>query len=485
MHPRRPAQRPAQRLAHLLLAALLSTSPAAAHPGHDEPAPAAPAAARAAASAHRDALLRRLAGDPTNPVALAQLAEHDLAAARASGRHEDYRAALASIDALLAILDAQSSAAPDRAPDPTLHAEALARRSSAALGLHLFEAALDDARQAATLAPLGTPSADRALAALADAHLALGHLHEADAVAHRLAERALTLESLARLGVIALERARFADAERHLLDALHAGELLDAPADALAWCHIMLADIARDTGRAQDALAHAADALRLNPAAHHARLVIATVDARSGRAGAAVDTLRALVAAHPLSRYRLALAEALDALGTPGATAEAASIRGEVIAALRAETDAGQLDHARELVEALLALPALPAPHAAHAPHAASADLAADLAQRELNEVRRDPAAYETAALALLRAGRSRDARPLAEQALRLSGQHPRTMLRAGLVLASHDDPSRGLALLESALAVPLALPPSEAAQARRRLAEAATPAAAPSNATP
>lgn len=479
MHPRRPAQRPAQRLAHLLIAALLSTSPAAAHPGHDEPAPAAPAAAQAAARAHRDALLRRLAGDPTNPVALAQLAEHDLAAARASGRHEDYRAALASIDALLAVLNAQGSAAPDRAPDPTLHAEALARRSSAALGLHLFEAALDDARQAATLAPPGTPSADRALAALADAHLALGHLHEADAVAHRLAERALTLESLARLGVIALERASFADAERHLLDALHAGELLDAPADALAWCHSMLADIARDTGRAEDALAHAADALRLNPAAHHARLVIATVDARSGRAAAAVDTLRALVASHPLSRYRLSLAEALDALGTPGATAEAASIRGDVIAALRAETDAGQLDHARELVEALLALPA------PHAPHAANADLAADLAQRELNEVRRDPAAYETAAFALLRAGRSRDARPLAEQALRLSGQHPRTMLRAGLVLASHDDPSRGLALLESALAVPLALPPSEAAQARRRLAEAATPAAARANATP
>ena len=361
-----------------------------AHPGHHAPA----AGAEEGAGTLRDTqawLQARLASAPESPLLLSKLGGVHLAIARRSGMHEDYEDAADCFERLLAA-DGES-------------VTGRVGRAYARLGLHRFRGALEDARRAA----LSEPDDATVLALLADVHLALGHVVEAEVIARSLLERSITLESLARVAVIAYERSRYEEARVLLLDALEAGRLLEADEAARAWCLTMLGDVARESGDLEEAEARYREAMATSGTAHAAAWSLGRLLHDRGDLAEAIVVLREVVGRADRVPYRIALGEALcDA----GASGEGSRLLSEAEAELEHEIDHGEMGHARALVELWLW-------------RGDHLERAAGLAGRELAAVRGDHGAYEVAGWAMFRAGHVQEAVPLMRQALRLSPAHP------------------------------------------------------------
>lgn len=404
---------------------------ARAHPGHtaDDAAVGAPAPSPAdpALVTVAESLERRLTERPDEPATLARLAMVRLDIARQTGRHDDFDDAISAFDAWLG-----------QSPGSV---EAGVGRTHALLGRHRFAEALRTA-QDAVLAGGGDAAAR---AALADAHLASGNYAEATLLAASLADESLTLESLARVGVIAWERGRLAEAALAIDEALQAGTLLEAPARSLAWCWTLRGDIARDAGDADGAEAAYARAVSLDPLAHEAEHGLARLAARRGELDAAVTRLTTLVQRFGHSRDEVALAAVLARRGGPGDAGRAASLFDHAEGVLRQEIASGHFDHGRQLVNLWLT-------------RGTDASSAARLAVRELEEDRRDAEAYELAAFALHRAGRDAEAADLARRAVALSGERPRALLRCGLVMHAAGETSTARAWLSAGMERALAL---------------------------
>lgn len=424
-----------------LLAGLVCATVAEAHPGHGPDETGSPSEV----AQLRDTLKpwrARLAADPGDAGALANLGSIYLNIARRTANHADFAEAEGMFIAILR---------GDGADDSARYGLACSQ-----LGLHKFKEALDNARRAEP----AHPGSDQIASLICDIHLALGNNAEAGMIAEALAARWLTLESLSRVALVKQARGEHREAAKAMRDAFEAGKLLDAPARSLAWCRSILGDFALELGRLDEARGEFETALALDPGCHHARWRLAQIDIRQVKGALAVEPLRALVEQIPKPAYILTLADAVEA-GAPGAgsagPASAHELRARAEAAMASELASGGLGHVRELVEFWLA----------HPEFCPDGEKAVELALRDLNEVRRDAGAFGTAAWALMSVGKPGEAAPLArEAALRAPGD-PRTQCRAGIVLCAAGRRDQGFPMLRSALQSPEALEPALLARAR------------------
>ncbi len=385
----------------------------------------------------RSYLQAQLKEQPDNTLLLSKLGGVQLDVARVTGHHADYIAAERTFDDLLRVNRDSMSGRIGKA--------------YALLGLHRFREALAQARLAALL-----EESDVVLALLADAHLALGHIVEAEAIADLLVERSLTLETLGRCAVIAFERSRYDEARDLMLEAREAGSLLEAGPGAIAWCETMLGDIEANAGRIDQALDWYSRAEKTSAQAHAAAFGRARILVLRGDLQGAEAVLDRLVERFPRVPYRIALAEVLLESESDASRRRGARLIGDAEAELEAEVAADDMGHVRELIELMLR-------------HGPDASRASELAVRELWTVREDHGAHEVAGWALFHAGRLQDAVPLMRAALRLSPAHPRTLLRGGLVLEAAGE-REGRVFLQRAIDSGAPLPVEEVRQARQVL---------------
>ncbi len=400
------------RAASIALVACLSAS-APGHPEHVH------GSVEHVPSASATALEARLALAPDNPVLLGSLGGVRLSAARRSGRHQAYDGAHECFDWLVTL---EPSSVTGRVG-----------RAYSALGTHRFDAALEDARVAAMI----EPGSDAVRALLADVHLALGNLPEAEALASDLVGSSLTLGTLARVALIAFERGETESARRWMSDALEAGRLLDAPGPPLAWCETMLGDIELQAGATVAAATHYRAALQIDPGSHASAVGLARSIATRDAAGLddAIELLSVVEQDCTLPLVRLTLASLLDARGSAADLDRAGALVGAVESVLTAEVEAGDEAHARDLVELWCRF-------------GGDSERAVALALREVETVRRDRDAYVVAAWALLLADEAERALPYAERALVMAPGDLRTRVRCGVVLRENGRNARAHALL-------------------------------------
>ncbi len=290
----------------------------------------------------------------------------------------------------------------------------------ARLGRHDFDGALAAARSALRIEPDDTAL----LALLGDVHFGAGNLTEAEAAWRMLHGRGETLASLARLGLAAEARGRAAEAERHFRDALEAGRLLDASAEDLAWCICMLAALEQSRGRADAAERSFREAIALDPRSRFAAQGLARALTEQGRADEALTILTELVERLPEPAHFVQIGETLEALGRAG---EASGWYARCEADVQRDFARGDFGHARELAEMWL-------------DHGGDPQRALELALRDLNEVRRDSGAWETAAWGFFRCGRFAEAARHVTEALRAGGGEPRLWRRAAEIYAASGD---------------------------------------------
>ncbi|MBN8645292.1 MAG: tetratricopeptide repeat protein [Planctomycetes bacterium] len=428
---------------------LMTAAFVSAHPNHAPDAGAAPIE-----DARREVLnwTTRAAANPGDASVHTRLGQAHLALARRTTDHADFARAEAAFRRVLEIEPANFWA-------PYGLAYAL-------VGQHRFKEALDSARVVAT----HEPTEPEVLALLADIHLSLGNNAEALAISRHLAEANITPETLARVALAQHASGDLDGAIATMEDALEAGRLLESTDALMAWVRSMLGDFALDAGDLARARAECEAALLLDPACHHAQWRLAQLDLRDAHADSARDRLVALVDKVPKPVYFETLAKACAATDSPDAMAKATAALDRAEKAMLAEIDAKGLGHFRELAEFWIE-------------HPAGSELAArtvELALRDVTEVRQDPGAFDTAAWALYKAGRTSEALPFARQAVLRNPGSRAFAARAGIVLLANQDIIEGRRLLASALQRPDALTPALAEEARKALegSDAKAPAA-------
>lgn len=413
--------------AALIAMPLLAAAPAMGHPGHAAP-DATPSEAVLSKLANAESLQLALAADSGNTRTRLALSQIRLEIARLTGSHADYLEAAESFTGLL-------NAEPDN--DDTRLGLAYA-----SMGLHRFATAMSLAREAAE----SRPSDPETLALLADVHLALGHTTEAMVCTQALLDQELTPESLARLALVHYERWDLESAESAFLEALEGARLVDRPATTVAWCQTMLGEIAALRGKAEEAVRYYRAALAADPDAHAASWALAKLLADAGRIEEAEHVLLDLTAMYPRVQYRLSLADVMLQHGEPHDLKDAARIFAEVEHAMSEKIEHGDPAHAREFAEYLLLRGDDP-------------ERAAKLAMDELEHVRQDRGAYETAAWALYANESFEDAARIATRCIRKAPGSPASNAVLGLCLIGTYDSALGLEHLRRAERQRAALP--------------------------
>ncbi|MFN0011783.1 MAG: tetratricopeptide repeat protein [Phycisphaerales bacterium] len=369
------------------LATLLWSAPLSAHP-HDAPPPTGSLFGPDHEVYQRVKWMEeRLAKEPDDTLALSSLGGTWLWIARQTTRHADFEKSAAAFERLLKVN-----------PQTTTAGVGLAQ---ARLGQHRFA----DALTAAQAAVHAQPALPGVLALLGDVHLALGNTTEAALIFEELERTHLTLDSLARVALVRDAQGRSAEARNAMTEAIEAGGLLKAEGEQIAWCESMRGEFAFHAGSLEEASTRYANALRAAPAMHHARFMLARLAAARGDIEAAEHDLIALVAEFPLPRYRVELGRVHLRHGEEADLKAAKELFAAAEAEMAAEVDRGDLGHVRELVEFWLA-------------NGGDATRAAELALRELREVRHDPEGFEVAAWSLHKAGRSAEAWAYMQEAL-------------------------------------------------------------------
>lgn len=401
-----------------------------AHPGHGPDSVDRPAAAAIEARQRVESFEKRLADNPGDARLASELGSAWLKLARITTAHDDFAKA-------------------ERAFRETLNADPSSEWAPlglayALVGQHRFGEALVEARRAAVL----QPDEPGVTALIGDVHLAIGNIAEARAIFGHLMARELTLESLSR-GALGAQAAGDLDTAIALMrDAAEAGKMLGAKDSAISWCRSMLGDFAFERGDRNSARAEWDASLLLNPSCHHAVWRLAELDMAEGRADRARDSLETLVKEFPKPVYLVSLGDAWKRAGGQSGESRAAECWANAEQLMVHELEHGGPGHARELVEFWLS-------------HGGDPAKAAELALRDLNEVRQDPGAFDTAAWALFRAGRTSEAVPLARQSVLRLPADARSLARAGLVLWEGGDKAEGRRLLALARARKELLEPS------------------------
>ena len=342
----------------------------------------------------------RVEADRADFVSRNQLADALLRRARQSGDLAAYQRAASVLDESLAIR-------------PTANSDALVLRGQLLVELHDFEAALALAERAIAAEP-GEPAA---YAVRVDALSGLGRYEEALTGAQKLAERA---PGLATRGRLAFLYERFGDlraAEATWIAAIEIDTML-RPEDS-AWARVQLGHFYRESGRPQAAERWYEQALELLPHYVHAQAGLAGLAAAEGDLQRAIGLYAGVVERAPSIEYAAAFGDALSAAGREAEAADQYALIDAIDALQRASgirTDLALAvflaNHRRDLTTAL--------------DHATAAYMA-----------RPSIEAADTLAWALHQLGRSAEALPYIQEALRLGTQDARLFFHAGMIHAA------------------------------------------------
>ncbi|MBI2378267.1 MAG: tetratricopeptide repeat protein [Deltaproteobacteria bacterium] len=314
---------------------------------------------------------------------------------------------------------------------------ALALRGASQLSDHRFSEALATAKRMLAEEPNNVV----ALGMASDASLELGSFDEAVKAAEAMSASKPDVRSYARVAHLRWLRGDSAGAKVAYRTAIEAAQL-NAPAESVAWVLVEAANVFFNEGDysgadkgyelAEQTLAEYAPAI-----AGRARAALA------GRKHAlAVDLARRALAARPTAEHAVLVFDALEAGSSTSAELPAA----------RAEVERLGRSDRRTLALFL-------------ASTNTEADRAVSLATAELRE-RPSDGSKDVAAFALLRAGRAKEARELAEATITRGTPDARAMFHAGAVRIALGD-SSGRALIKAALKLSPEFHPREAAEAR------------------
>lgn len=385
----------------------------AAHPGHeshDQPTDSAVVSSTTPVISYLEA---RLQDNPSDLAARSRLSSALLQLARATGLHEDYERVESSCRAQIEL-------------DPR-NLGARVGLAYALLGQHEFREGLRWARDAAH----SRPNDPTMWALLADLHLALGHDIEAEALIERLVADSLTVETLSRQALLASYRGQHSRALALMNDAYEAGRLLNVSPTTLAWCRTISGEMLYDTHQFESATAMLDAALVLSPGYPVARSLKAKIAIAEGRLAAARTTLADLVEDNPRPAFIVLLGDVMIAQGDEQA-GQAWLDRAEKM--MLDEVEHGDMGHVRELVEFWTS-------------HDREPERAVALARHDLEEVRRDAAAFATLGWALYKAGDIDAALPQMYEALRRSPRQHTWLEQAEVILraAGRDDEAEHL----------------------------------------
>ncbi|MFJ8434045.1 tetratricopeptide repeat protein [Kitasatospora sp. NPDC094019] len=192
---------------------------------------------------------------------------------------------------------------------PQANADALTGLGALANARHLFDQAREFAEQAITASPAHWP----AHAVLADARTQLGDDPGATEAVQQLLDRRPGTASFTRAAYDLEQHGRTDDARAALRQALDGAY---DPADK-AFCQYQIAELDRNSGRADEALTGYRQALLTDPDHTPALAGQARAEAALGRNDEALRDYTAAVARVPLPQYLLELGELQESLGRP------------------------------------------------------------------------------------------------------------------------------------------------------------------------
>ncbi|MFB7673084.1 tetratricopeptide repeat protein [Kitasatospora purpeofusca] len=277
--------------------ALDRTGPGAPRPAADTAGPPDSRSARDSSLSHAiSADQQRLRQLPTDAALWARLGAEYVEQARLTADPSYYPKADEALHRSLALA-------------PQANADALTGLGALANARHLFDRAREFAEQAVTASPAHWP----AYAVLADARTQLGDDAGATEAVQQLLDRRPGTASFTRAAYDLEQHGRTDDARAALRQALDGAY---DPADK-AFCHYQIAELDRNSGRADDALTGYRQALHTDPDHTPALAGQARAEAALGRNDDALRDYAAAVARVPLPQYLLELGELQESLGHP------------------------------------------------------------------------------------------------------------------------------------------------------------------------
>jgi tetratricopeptide (TPR) repeat protein len=316
---------------------------------------------------------------------------------------------------------------------------------------HHFAEALPYAEEALR----AMPSDIEAAGTLFDIHLALGDVAAADKVLQEMLKAQRGFHALSRLAALREYHGDLHGALEAMREARDAARRSKFSPNILAWTEVRIGALHVANCQKTEARHAYERALRIAPRYGFAREHLAEWHAAQGHWQEAARSFRQLLNTNASPVYRLGLAEALDARHQ---TADAERERTKARDAMLAAQQGGAKDQFRPL--ALLYLE--------------ESNVAEGLRFARLDwEVRQDALAADTLAWAFFRNGQDAEAQNFARQAAQSGNKSPALLLHSGMILCHAGDFVAGRALIEQALACPLAFGPAErklSAEARRVL---------------
>jgi tetratricopeptide (TPR) repeat protein len=364
----------------------------------------------------------RLTRDPDDVTAQNQLAGEYLRRFRDTGDDNDLSRTAKCADRSLAVIPAEGNVG------------GLTARALAAIALHRFAAARDDAKRLVDL----SPGKSQAAGILGDALLELGD-YDAAAAAYATLERPDDTDAVTevRLARLALARGDVPAAARRLGDAVVLAAAADPPVpELLAWAHVQAGQVAFGAGQWDDADRHYAAALAAKPDDWPALDHVAELRAAQGRFDEAIAGYERLVARVPRPELFQALGDVYAAARRADA---AATWHARAAAAYHKAVDAGATQYDHHL--AGFYCDAMPDP--AEAVKWARKDLAA----------RHGTAAHDGLAWALYQAGEFAPAAAAMDQALASGTADSHVLYHASLIYYRAGDAARGRDCLRRAAA--------------------------------
>jgi tetratricopeptide (TPR) repeat protein len=295
---------------------------------------------------------------------------------------------------------------------------------------HDFAAALALAQQVYT----ADPGATQALAIIGDARLELGDYEGARDAYGFLANAASGPAVLSRQSHVADLMGDPDEAIELMEEAEARASRRGRSIEGVAWYRLQLGGLYFNTGRLDQAEPWYAAALDLFPGYSPALAGLGAVEAARGNYDEAIGLYEQAVAAVPQPSLLAALGDLYAHIGDT----EAAQRQYETVEFIGQLGELNRTVYNREL--ALF-----------YADHGIKTGIAVQLALAEL-DVRKDIYGYDAGAWALYSGGRSGEAQPLMEQALRLGTEDARLLYHAGMIALDLGQRQQARAYLEQAL---------------------------------
>ena len=358
--------------------------------------------------------------DPNDLDAAAILAEAYLQKVRESGDPAYYGKAEALLDGVIA-------------RDPR-HLLALIGKGSLLLAQHRFAEALAVGEAARAV----QPAVARVYGVIADAQVELGMYEQAVDTVQQMVDLRPDLSSYSRVAYL---RELYGDPEGAIEAMQMAADAGGSTSENSEWARVQLGNLYLGIGDLASAERTYAQSLERLPGYVHALAGLARVRTAQGDQAEAVRLYEEAIARIPLPEFVIALGELHEAAGRADAARAQYALVGAMQRLFQAQGSDVDLD---------LAL--FEADHGG----AAQAVVLAEEAYGRRPGIK----GAETLAWALHRAGRSAEARPLIEEALRLGTQDAVLLARAGLIAQAQGDSEAARAYLERAATINPHLPP-------------------------